>query len=232
MAWFDATVDDVLRKIQNNQIDANNFGGTSEVESIMTRYEGDIRSQIPNRTSQMVNQGLIEGHIVVNSADKNQTTGDDSQPLIATPSRQYFFLNWYKSRNPIPNKDTSYQMVEGIDYTLTGTGQPSFSVKPLNQGDQVVATYYTAWDDSVGLESLQWLLIEGSALELMRNAGVANNSTLADDIASRSESWLNQFNRLQSGELIPVGVTQLDLVREREVNDNSNNVRSARIVRG
>jgi len=76
------------------------------------------------------------------------------------------------------------------------------------------------------------MLIEGAALDLMSNAGIANNPVILDDMTRRQENLIKSMDDLRLGNQLPIAITELKLLFEIEANDDSQNTRSVPFIRG
>jgi len=231
MAWFGATVKDVLRQIQNKDVDSSDFGGLAYVQKVMTIRENKIKGSMPRRFAEMVNLGEIRGQIVVASATEGQTVIDATQSIVdnLVSGSIYLYQNWRQPCPPVDNRDSA--MIDPDDYSVSGN-IITFTSTALSKGDNVIANYNTDWTGYVGLEDLQWMLVEGSALDLMANAGMANNPTILEDMTRRQENLTASMSDLRDGNQLPIAITELKLLFEIEANDDSQNTRSVNFIRG
>ena len=214
--YFGATETTVLNKVQNTSVDASVIGGT--ITDIMQKSYDKIIGMMPDKMSKPIDQGKIEGHIIVSSANDGQTTIDDDQLMYITISNMYLFLNYSGCGAPKNNVDTA--MVLGTDYTIPTPGaEPVFTA--LNAGDNVIANYVTTWEGNEGLGSLCDMLEEDVALRIFEQIGIANNPDLLDNVNTRRTVLDKLMLSLQKGELTPRGLQFMTLTEEVATNDES-----------
>lgn len=237
--WFGATEKGVLQKILGSKNDPNLVGGNSVIRAQMDKQYEKIMSNMPQRLGDLLDEyvdasttlpGYITGHIVVASAADGQTAIDINQLIIPNASELFLYKNWLPcSRLPVDNKDTA--MVEGTDYTFAGN-IIDFSLVPLEKGQNVVANYKCTWVNATGLGFLKELLEEATALELMQSEGMRNNDTLVENLDTRIEAVATDKENLKTGEVVPTGIRNLNLMKDVEVNDTNKTIRTIRVKRG
>jgi len=224
--YFGATENTVLAKVQNTSIDASVIGIDIPVE--MQKSYDKIIGMMPNKMSIPIDQGRIEGHILVASADADQEGIDADQAVYTVASGWHLFLN---PTCGMPVNNVTTEMVLGTDYTIE-SDIPDFAISPLSQADTVIANYITTWADNDGLGVLCDMLEEDCALIILNSIGIANNSDLLDNVNTRRANFTTQITKLQSGELVPRGLQALNLLKEIETNDESNFATISRFKRG
>jgi len=227
--WFDATVSSVLARVQNIDTDSATLGGDTYIQSLMTEAQADIIGMMPRKISQPLQVGEVWGHILVDSANDLQETIDTSQTVPQTTSNWHVFIDYDRCGSPPNNK--GYEAVLGTDYTIVN-GVPDFAISPLALGSRVLANYYTDWSDNVGLEALKGMLEESVALLLLENAGIADNPDLLENVNTRMTNLTTSKSRLRKGEMVPMGLQQLNLLTEVETNDDSKTARIVSFSRG
>lgn len=227
--WFDATVESVLARVQNIDTDSSTLGGDTYIQSLMTEMQADIIGMMPRKISQPLQVGEVWGHILVDSANDLQETIDASQTIPQTTSNWHIFIDYNQCGSPPNNK--GFEAVLDTDYTIE-SGIPDFAISPLALGSRVLANYYTDWSDNVGLEALKGMLEESVALLLLENAGIADNPDLLENVNTRTAALLTSKNRLRTGEMVPMGLQQLNLLIEVETNDDSKTARIVSFSRG
>ncbi len=227
--WFDATVESVLARVQNIDTDSATLGGDTYIQSLMTEAQADIIGMMPRKISQPLQVGEVWGHILVDSANDLQETIDTSQTVPQTTSNWHVFIDYDRCGSPPNNK--GYEAVLGTDYTIVN-GVPDFAISPLALGSRVLANYYTDWSDNVGLEALKGMLEESVALLLLENAGIADNPDLLENVNTRMTNLTTSKSRLRKGEMVPMGLQQLNLLTEVETNDDSKTARIVSFSRG
>ncbi len=227
--WFDATVDDVLGRVQNTETNPDVLRGTDYIERLMGQAQDDIIGMMPKKISQPLQVGEVWGHILVDSANDSQLAADASQTIPQTTSNWHIFIDYDRCGTPPNNK--GFEAVEGTDYDIVA-GIPDFTIKPLTLGSRVLANYYTNWDDNFGMGALQSMLEEWVALLLLSNAGIADNPDLLENVNTRKAALLVSQNRLRAGEMVPMGLQQLNLLTEVETNDDSKTARIVSFSRG
>ena len=229
MAYWGATVAGVLAKVQNTNTDVDQVGGTAYVEGLMTDAEKEIISGMPDRNSDPIDVGEIEGHILVRSANEDQDAIDATQTIPQVASNYHIFINY--SGCGIPPNNQGYEAVLGTDYTIE-SDIPDFAIKPLSLGAQVIANYYTTWSDNYGLELLKSILEEQVALIISDNVGLSDNPEFQAGIIDRRNRNEAKKMKLIDGSLVPQGVQQMRLVVENSVNDESRTATVTRFRRG
>lgn len=227
--WFLATVETVLARVQNTSTDSNSLGGDTYIQGLMTEAQADIIGMMPRKISQPLQVGEVWGHILVDSANDAQETIDASQTIPQTTSNWHIFIDYDRCGSPPNNK--GFEALLGTDYTIA-SGIPDFAIKPLALGSRVLANYYTDWSDNVGLEALKGMLEESVALLLLENAGIADNPDLIENVNTRVTNLAASKKRLQTGEMVPMGLQQLNLLVEVETNDDSKTARIVSFSRG
>jgi len=75
--YFGATENTVLAKVQNTSIDASVI--ELDIPTEMQKSYDKIIGMMPNKMSVPIDQGKIDGHILVCSADPDQETIDADQ---------------------------------------------------------------------------------------------------------------------------------------------------------
>jgi len=213
--YFGATENSVLAKVQNTSIDASVIG--LDIPTEMQKSYDKIIGMMPNKMSLPIDQGKVDGHILVCSADDGQDTIDADQTVYTVASGWHLFLN--PTCTPPVNNVTT-EMVLDTDYTIE-SGIPDFAISPLAQADTVIANYMTTWASNDGLGVLCDMLEEDVALIILNAIGIANNPDLLDNVNTRRTNFTAQVKKLQSGELVPRGIQALNLVVEVETDDTS-----------
>jgi len=217
--YFGATIDSVLTRVQNTSTDPDSLGGEAYIFSLMAESQADITGMMPRKIAQPLQVGEVWGHILVDSANDGQETIDATQTVPQDSSNWHVFIDYSGCQCPPPN-NKGYEATISVDYTISA-GVPDFAVKPLTLGSRVLANYYTDWSDNVGLEALRGMVEEDVALQLLSNAGMANNPNLLDNITDRKKDLKTSKGMLRKGEMVPMGLEQLNLLQEVEVNDES-----------
>ena len=223
--YFGATENSVLAKVQNTSIDASVIGIDIPVE--MQKSYDKIIGMMPNKMSIPIDQGKVEGHILVSSADDGAETIDADQTVYTVASGWHLFLN---PECGLPVNNVTPEMTLDTDYTIEA-GIPDFAISPLAQASCVVANYQTTWADNDGLGVLCDMLEEDCALIILNAIGIANNPDLLDNVNTRRTNFTTQITKLQSGELVPRGIQALNMVVEVETNDESNQATVRKINR-
>ena len=226
--YFGATVQTVLSRVQNTSIDPTVFGGTADIQALMAEAQADITGTMPRKISQPLLVGEVCGHILVSSANAGQVAIDATQTIPQTASNWHIFIDYDGCDSPPNNK--GYEALLGTEYTIV-SDVPDFAVKPLAEGAQVIANYYTDWSDNSGLEALRGMLEESVALQLLENAGIADNPDLLSNVNTRVEALKVSKMRLQNGELVPLGLQRLNLFTEVEANDDTDHATVTRFNR-
>lgn len=226
--WFLATVETVLARVQNIDTNPASLGGETYIQGLMSEAQSDIIGMMPRTISQPLQVGEVYGHILVDSANALQVAIDASQTVPQVASNWHVFINYPKCDSPPNNK--GFEATLGTDYTIV-SGIPDFTVSPLALGSRVLANYYTDWSDNVGLEALRGMLEESVALILLENAGIADNPDLLSNVNTRMTNLATSKKRLQLGEMVPMGLQQLNLLKEVETNNESNTATTRRLRR-
>ena len=223
--YFGATENSVLAKVQNTSIDASVIG--IDIPTEMQKSYDKITGMMPNKMSIPIDQGKVDGHILVSSADDGQETIDADQTVYTVASGWHLFLN---PECGVPVNSVTPEMTLGTDYTIE-SGIPDFAIKPLSQADTVIANYMTTWANNDGLGVLCDMLEEDCALIILNALGISNNPDLLDNVNTRRENFTKQITKLQSGELVPRGIQAMNMVVEVETNDDSNQATIRKINR-
>jgi len=218
--YFGATINSVLARVQNTSTNSEVLRGDDYIFSLMAEAQSDITGMMPRKIAQPLQVGEVWGHILVDSANDGQTAIDASQTVPQDSSNWHVFIDYSGCLCPPPN-NKGYESTIAVDYTII-SGVPDFTVKPLALGSRVLANYYTDWSDNVGLEALRGMVEEGVALQLLSNSGIANNPNLLADVVDRKKELELSKDRLRKGTMVPMGLQQLNLLQEVEVNDESN----------
>jgi len=224
--YFGATVDSVLAKVQNTEVNESviQLDITEEMKASYAR----IVKKMPDKMSDPINIGEIRGHILVDSANDGQTDIDISQKVYS------FASNWHIFLNPGCNgtiSNVSDEMELGVDYTIpVAGGKPAFT--ELEKASHVVANYHTTWVDNDGLEDLRSMLEEDVAITILYALGIANNPNLLENANERRKDWKETIKEMQLGEATPMGLQAIKLVNEVSTNDESNNATVTKFKRG
>jgi hypothetical protein len=213
--YFGATQETVLAKVQNTNVDASVIG--IDIPTEMQKSYDRIIGMMPNKMSIPIDQGKIEGHILVCSSNAGQETIDADQSIYATPSDWHLFLN---PTCGVPINNVTPEMELGVDYTIE-SDVPDFAIKPLSSADTVIGNYITTWEDNDGLGVLCDFLEEDVALTILNSIGIANNPDLLDNVNTRRTAFGENMKKLQEGILTPRGIQALSLVDEVQTNDES-----------
>jgi len=228
MAYFGATEVSVLNRIQNTSTDATVIGG--DIADKMSQSYDKIIGMMPNKMSDPIDVGKIDGHIIVESANDGQETIDSDQSMYTVISDMHLFLNYAGCGLPTNNVDT--EMVLGTDYTIPVAGAaPDFAIKTLNSADTIIANYKTTLVNNEGLGALRDMLEEDVALIILQQLGVADNPDLLENVNTRRTTLDKLMMQLQKGELTPRGLQNMRLVQEVETNDDSHNATIVQLIR-
>jgi hypothetical protein len=228
--YFGATENTVLARVQNTNLDASVIQG--DIPTMMGDSYDKIVGKMPDKMSNPIDVGKVEGHIIVDSANALQEAIDGTQLMYSVITNMHLFLN-YSGCNRIPVNNVDTEMVLDTDYTIPVAGEaPDFAIKPLGAADNIIANYNTTWVNNEGLGDLRDMLEEDVALRILQQIGISDNPNLLENTNTRITTLENKMMQLQKGELTPRGLQFMTLRDEVSTNDESHFATVTKVKRG